>query len=1346
MPAKKGSRKTPKSHERHERRAERHEKTSSRPATSSSKYSSNCATLNLFAHCHHVPPAITNIFYTGPAGSGSVCHKNETHCSTPPCKFAVPCKTVTGCEVSSDPCLSYPCPKNATCQVTLETGTYECRCQAGYKGRNCEIRMKRCQSNLCRHGGQCYETDRGPMCFCTVGYKGTFCETPEDECLWNPCQNGAVCRDRGNGQACYCVPGFQGALCDIEVDECISNPCQHGGTCLNQIGTYVCDCPLEYTGRNCEIEFDECLSSPCLNGATCLDLLGSFSCTCPAGFSGLLCQVNINECESSPCLNGGLCVDENNGYQCDCIVGYTGNNCEVFSPFCSSQPCRNNTTCTEDSAGFRCLCSPGVHCEQDINKCELNPCQNGGTCENLHGSYTCHCPTMKDTAGHTYGGPDCTEVLQGCEKQKCYNGGSCVPYLTDRRHYHTCLCLPGFVGPDCRIQTTFSFNGRTILPIKNRTIQGFPFSISLSFCTVQLDAVIFHLESRSVTLKLYIQNSLLYLTFYTNPHKKTHLHLSQNVSDNLWHTVEINITNHILLKLDDPSCSTTCITTSSYDGPTNIVFQEMLVGGVQPAEENKDLLETQAWLVGCLRNIRVGSTVITEDFGKSVGVAVGCKKKDHCENQPCKNRGKCINLWLSYYCDCYRPYTGINCSSEYDPVAFGRGNVSSYMIFEANITHSDVITVSAFVKPAHHSGLLFALGNATAYDITVYMEDGFLKGKVGNDSILVEESYINDFQYHLIVLKLKQTTAELSIVSPSQAHISMDLKRGLTISALYVGGLVDSLETTQRGGYFKGCIQDLRINDTILEFFPTFQLNGNQFLSNVSKGCTDSCTFHTTGKTCEQNWCLKTPCPPGSVCQPLSEGYECISIALFRDEGYEVTFRSNGHITRDLTNLTISFRTQKSDSVLLHATREPERVIVSIQEEKLHFHLQSGNGLSSISLLGTESVSDSQWHTVTLSMMAPGSQFSIWQMEIDNISRRISSSFATGNLNFLKEDAIIYIGASNNDSDKNFSGCLGTVLIGGIHLPYLSDSDYLITKPQKEQFIKISEQSIATGCLEYDPCASNPCMNGGSCNDVFTHPVCTCPSWKTGTFCENDINRCLPNLCLHGQCTLTLDGYKCECDNGYAGPNCSINSCVGHLCAKGATCVVGRSGYRCLCPANFSGLHCSVYLHSETPAVSLVRILSKMPSRFCGDEKKNITCYNYSNCTEVNGVLGCSCEPGFVGERCEIDYDECESNPCLNGGICQNLPNRFHCICDLNFAGEFCEFDMSDFLPPGVFTAVASVVLILFFAVCAGLCIFIAMANMRSSRGTYSPSRQEKEGSRVEMWNIAQPPPLERLI
>ncbi|XP_075038685.1 protein crumbs homolog 1 isoform X2 [Mixophyes fleayi] len=1349
----------------------------------------------------------------------TICVRNTTHCSSPPCTEVLPCSSIIGCGSSFDPCLSNPCPRNATCQVTLNTETYECRCPAGFKGRNCEIPMKRCFRNLCRHGGECYITDRGPTCFCTVGYKGTFCEAPEDECLWNPCQNGAVCRDRGNGQACYCVPGFQGALCDIEVDECISYPCQHGGKCLNQIGRYTCVCLPEYTGTNCEMEFNECFSDPCLNGATCLDYLGSFSCICQVGFSGDLCEVNINECASSPCLNGGHCFDMINRYNCDCsMVGFTGLHCEAPAPLCLSQPCKNNATCLEGSGSFKCLCWPGytgslceidmhmcrsqpcmygmecvelmsfntsiggrteeqeqftgyickcgngltgVHCEKDINECKSNPCQNKGICENLVGSYTCQCSSDKDSTGRYYGGPDCIEVLIGCEEQTCHNGGSCIPFLMDGKHYHNCLCPSGFIGTDCETKTTFSFNGTTILPLRNISFhpqRGEFFNLSLSFRTAQISATIIHLGDQALSLRLYLQKGFLFLSFLRNSQLKTLLHLSRNVSDDLWHTVEITFADNILLKLLDPSCGITCVDQSHNDGPLNIVFQEIQLGGDLPAQTREwnnfnDVVRMQSWFVGCMQDIKVGSVVFSEEDGKLAGIEIGCKRQDHCESNPCGSRGKCINLWLSYYCDCYRPYKGNNCSKEYEAARFGHGNVTSYAIFQTGDKHSDDIIISAFVRTQHDSGLLFALGNATFYEVIVSLEDGKLTANTGKDIISKGEHRINDDHFHLVSLKLSQHKLEL--FTSSLDLISMDIKRGHYPTFLHVGGLEDPLETMKRGGYFRGCVQDLRIGDSALEFFPNSEsiTNGNTVLNNVTKGCKnnslcksspcqhggichvrDNCTCppNTAGKTCKDlKWCQFTQCPPGSVCQPVPGGYECISNALFSGKGHEITFRSNGKIMRDLTNLTIGFRTLDSESVLLHAQREPEIITVGIHRKLLHFHLQSGNDLSAVSLLSMESVSDSQWHTVTLSMTAPGSQSSTWQMEIDGKPEKIISSLATGNLNFLREGTDIHLGVDIDGIKRNFSGCLGTVLIEGIHLPYFADSDYLVVKPQIEQFVKTSPESVDIRCLVSDPCASHPCLYGGSCHDVFTHAVCTCPAWRTGAFCEKDIRECLPNPCVHGNCTVEPGGYKCECESGYTGTNCDISSCHGHLCANGGTCVMGTAGYLCICPANFTGQHCR---------------FNRMPSTFCGDDKKNITCYNFSNCTNEQGILGCSCQPGFVGNRCEIDVDECESNPCLNGGLCQNLPNRFHCFCDLNYAGEFCEIDLSDLIPPGIFTAVASVVVALFFAVCAGLCIFIAVAGMRSSQGTYSPSRQEKEGSRVEMWNIAQPPPLERLI
>lgn len=36
---------------------------------------------------------------------------------------------------------------------------------------------------------------------------------------------------------------------------------------------------------------------------------------------------------------------------------------------------------------------------------------------------------------------------------------------------------------------------------------------------------------------------------------------------------------------------------------------------------------------------------------------------------------------------------------------------------------------------------------------------------------------------------------------------------------------------------------------------------------------------------------------------------------------------------------------------------------------------------------------------------------------------------------------------------------------------------------------------------------------------------------------------------------------------------------------------------------------------------------------------------------------------GYTGTHCEVDIDECESNPCVNDGICRDLVNGFTCTC-----------------------------------------------------------------------------------
>ncbi len=45
----------------------------------------------------------------------------------------------------------------------------------------------------------------------------------------------------------------------------------------------------------------------------------------------------------------------------------------------------------------------------------------------------------------------------------------------------------------------------------------------------------------------------------------------------------------------------------------------------------------------------------------------------------------------------------------------------------------------------------------------------------------------------------------------------------------------------------------------------------------------------------------------------------------------------------------------------------------------------------------------------------------------------------------------------------------------------------------------------------------------------------------------------------------------------------------------------------------------------------------------------------------------------FSGTFCEIESDECHSNPCLNGATCVDEFNSYFCLCKPGFSGVHCE-------------------------------------------------------------------------
>lgn len=56
-----------------------------------------------------------------------------------------------------------------------------------------------------------------------------------------------------------------------------------------------------------------------------------------------------------------------------------------------------------------------------------------------------------------------------------------------------------------------------------------------------------------------------------------------------------------------------------------------------------------------------------------------------------------------------------------------------------------------------------------------------------------------------------------------------------------------------------------------------------------------------------------------------------------------------------------------------------------------------------------------------------------------------------------------------------------------------------------------------------------------------------------------------------------------------------------------------------------------------------------------------------------SGGFRCYCLPGYGGDLCEFEYDECDSGPCAHGAQCEDLVAGFRCHCGPGYAGRRCE-------------------------------------------------------------------------
>ncbi|XP_016093659.1 cubilin [Sinocyclocheilus grahami] len=204
--------------------------------------------------------------------------------------------------------------------------------------------------------------------------------------------------------------------------------------------------------------------------------------------------------------------------------------------------------------------------------------------------------------------------------------------------------------------------------------------------------------------------------------------------------------------------------------------------------------------------------------------------------------------------------------------------------------------------------------------------------------------------------------------------------------------------------------------------------------------------------------------------------------------------------------------------------------------------------------------------------------------------------------------------------------------------------------------------------LPNKPCSTNPPVQ---CFNTLGSFYCgACPAgWQGNGYSCQDVDECATN---NGGCSTspmvpclnTMGSFHCgQCPPGYEGDGktctqadiCSANN---GGCYPLATCTStpGSIIPSCTCPPGYVGNG-----YGPTGCTQI--------SDICGTSNP---CVNGQCENTATGYI-CRCDPGWAGQNCDQNVNECSSNPCQNGGTCIDGINGYTCTCTSQWTGPQCQ-------------------------------------------------------------------------
>ncbi|XP_070818647.1 protocadherin Fat 2 [Chaetodon trifascialis] len=311
--------------------------------------------------------------------------------------------------------------------------------------------------------------------------------------------------------------------------------------------------------------------------------------------------------------------------------------------------------------------------------------------------------------------------------------------------------------------------------------------------------------------------------------------------------------------------------------------------------------------------------------------------------------------------------------------------------------------------------------------------------------------------------------------------------------------------------------------------------------------------------------------------------------------------------------VSLRFKTSQQQGLLMSTNGTQDWGTLQLTDGELRFSYSCGNASPGSLLITSDRVSDGQWHSVLLEVNSTALRLTLDQQHpaFTTLSEPCRMMRSHGALLFA---SFAQVAAPEvHRHPHHFIGCLEGLELNGEPIRAGDTAEW--AGPGSRRVFGVYQC-----CSRAGACDSNPCQNGGVCEDAGGEPRCRCAGLFHGARCELPDNPCASQPCAHGRvCIPKAQGYMCNCslDNAEARCHNQVEVCSPNPCPGGFDCKVTDGSIHCDPLPQVSPLIGYVEIMEISASVLgllfLVGIFVCVRKRYVQQKKKKPVCVQDSN-------------------------------------------------------------------------------------------------------------------------------------